>query len=255
MRRTIRTIVLIALFLVPAHAAADDYVACWIDEVVDPLSGRIQPVTRCRLAGGDIVDYAGDNQVPAVLSPSVGTDLLGDCWYLTSASTNWIYLNLYINGDAVLGWDADPTTPGGVAYATDRIPRCTSEPIPVSDPSAEVWDYVTSYIHPPPEPDLSPPSGGGITGLETHVGVSVPEDHAATLVAGGLSLDVEIEVAGVVVVWGDGESDSYPADESALSGYPDGIARHVYEVKDETGYNLAVSYIWTARWRASGGSW
>ena len=246
-------IVLFATLAAPAHG--EEFVACWVETAIIPGVGAEKTVTRCRLSGGEIVDYAGDNQVPAVLSPAVGTDLLGDCWYLTSASTNWVYLNLFVNGDAVLGWDPDPSTPGGIAYATDRVPRCTSEPIPVSDPSAAVWDYVTAYIHPPPEPDLSPPTGGGITGLETHVGVAVPEDHATTLLAGGLSLDVEIEVAGVAVVWGDGESDSYPADESALSGYPDGIARHVYEVKDEAGYNLAVSYIWTARWRASGGSW
>jgi hypothetical protein len=193
--------------------------------------------------------------VPAVLSPSVGTDLLGDCWFLTSASTNWVYLNLYVNGDAVLGWDPDPAISGGVAYATDRIPRCTSEPLPASDPSTEVWDYVTAYIHPPPEPDVSPPAGSGITGLDTYVGVAIPDDHSATLSAGGVSLDVEIEVDGVGVAWGDGESDTYPAELPALAGYPDGIVRHIYETKDESGYNLEVSYDWTARWRVSGGEW
>jgi hypothetical protein len=222
---------------------------------LDPISGVEEPVTRCRLAGGEVVDYAGDNQVPAVLSPSVGTDLLGDCWFLTSASTNWVYLNLFVNGDAILGWDPDPVIPGGVAYATDRIPRCTSEPLPASDPSAEVWDYVTAYIHPPPEPEVSPPSGNGITGLDTYEGVTIPDDHSATLTAGGLSLDVEIEVDGVGVVWGDGESDNYPAELPALAGYPDGIVRHVYETKDESGYNLEVSYDWTARWRVTGGEW
>ena len=242
------------LWFSPA-AAANDFVACWVAEELNPVTLKLETVTRCRLAGGEIVDYAGDNQVPAVLSPSVGADLLGDCWFLTSASTNWVYLNLFVNGDAVLGWDPDPATPGGVAYATDRIPRCTSEPLPASDPSAEVWDYVTAYIHPPPEPELSPPSGSGITGLDTYVGVPIPDDHSATLSAGGLSLEVEIEVDGVGVVWGDGESDSYPAELPALAGYPDGIVRHIYETKDESGYNLEVSYDWTARWRVSGGEW
>jgi hypothetical protein len=244
-----------ALFGVSTSASADEFVACWVETVIIPGVGAEKTVTRCRLAGGEIVDYAGDNQVPAVLSPSVGTDLLGDCWFLTSASTNWVYLNLYVNGDAVLGWDPDPAIPGGVAYATDRIPRCTSEPLPASDPSTEVWDYVTAYIHPPPEPDVSPPAGSGITGLDTYVGVAIPDDHSATLSAGGVSLDVEIEVDGVGVAWGDGESDTYPAELPALAGYPDGIVRHIYETKDESGYNLEVSYDWTARWRVSGGEW
>jgi hypothetical protein len=240
---------------VTSIAVGEEFVACWTAVEVDPVTFEERPITRCRLAGGEIVDYAGDNQVPAVLSPSVGTDLLGDCWFLTSASTNWVYLNLYVNGDAVLGWDPDPAIPGGVAYATGRIPRCTSEPLPASDPSAEVWDYVTAYIHPPPEPDVSPPAGSGITGLDTYVGVAIPDDHSATLSAGGVSLDVEIEVDGVGVAWGDGESDTYPAELPALAGYPDGIVRHIYETKDESGYNLEVSYDWTARWRVSGGEW
>jgi hypothetical protein len=255
LRRTIRAFVLTAFLLLSIAVSADEYVACWVDEVTDPLTGRLQPVTRCRLSGGEIVDYAGDSQVPAVLSPAVGADLLGDCWYLTSASTNWVYLNLFVNGDAILGWDPDPSTPGGIAYATERVPRCTSEPIPAADPTGAVWDYVTAYIHPPPEPDLSPPAGNGVTGLETHAGVAVPDDHVASLVAGGLSLDVEIEVAGVVVAWGDGVVDTFPADGPALAGYPDGIARHVYETKDDSGYTVEVAYNWTAQWRVSGGSW
>jgi hypothetical protein len=40
-----------------------------------------------------------------------------------------------------------------------------------------------------------------------------------------------------------------------LAGYPDGGARHVYELKDETGYDLGISYAWTARWRVAGGDW
>ncbi len=234
---------------------ADEFVACWVAVEVDPVTFEERPITRCRLSGGEVVDYAGDNQIPAVLSPAMGIDLLGDCWYLTSASSNWVYLNLFVNGDAILGWDPDPSTPGGIAYATDRIPRCTSEPSAASDPSGAVWDYVTSYLHPPPQPDLSPPPGNGVTGLVTHAGITIPDAHTASLVAGGLSLEVEIEVAGVVVAWGDGVVDSYPADGSALNGYPDGIARHVYEVKDDSGYTFEVSYNWTARWRVSGGSW
>ena len=33
------------------------------------------------------------------------------------------------------------------------------------------------------------------------------------------------------------------------------MATHIYEVKDESGYNLEISYDWTARWRVVGGEW
>jgi hypothetical protein len=112
-----------------------------------------------------------------------------------------------------------------------------------------------SYIHAPPMPDLNPSIGDGITGLGTHVGVSVPDDHTATLSSGLSTLEVEIEVSAVVVRWGDGEASTYLPDETPLSGYPDGPAVHVYESKDPDGVDLVVEYDWTARWRVAGGSW
>ncbi len=132
------------VLLVAVPATAGEYVACWVDTEIDPVTLRQRPITRCRLAGGELVDYASDLSVPAVLSPSAGTDLTGDCWYLTSRSTNWVYLSLFVDGDAILGWDPDPGTPGGVAFATGRVPRCTSEPNPYVDPAAAVWEYVTT---------------------------------------------------------------------------------------------------------------
>lgn len=243
------------LILIPGLARASEYIACWVES--EPISGvgAERTVTRCRLAGGEIVDYASDTSIPVTLSPAAGTDLTGDCWYLTSLATNWIYLSLFLNGDAILGWDPDPATPGGVAFATGRIPRCTSEPNPNIDPTSEVWEYVISYIHPPPVPELSPAVGDGVTGLSTYAGVEVPDDHTATLSAGGASLEVFIEVTAVVVDWGDGSTISFPAGVSDLSGYPDGIAIHTYEVKSTEGYTIEVSYDWTASWRVPGGVW
>jgi hypothetical protein len=200
------------------------------------------------------VDYASDDSVPSRLYPSAGVDLAGNCWYLTSAEGQWIYLGLYINGDASLGWLPDPDHPEAIIFATGRIPRCTSEPGVIADPSAEVWEYVTEYIHPPPTPDVNPSAGDGVTGLETYVGVPIPDDHATQLSAGGVSVDIEIEVSGVIVDWGDGRTQTFPASDSAMAGYPDGIATHVYETKGAS-YDLLVSYDWTARWRIVGESW
>lgn len=256
MRRATRTIVVAIFLLIALPAIGEDFVACWSDFVTDPISGAEEPVTRCRIAGGGVVDYGSDASVPATLSPAAGTDLTGDCWYLTSRSTNWVYINLFVNGDATLGWNPDPTTPGGViAFATGRIPRCTSEPNLAVDPTAEVWAYVMAYIHPPPNPDLNPPIGAGVTGLATFISVPIPVDHVASLNAGGVSVEVQIEVDGVIVDWGDNNLDTYPASTTALSGFPDGIAHHTYETKDQTGYAIDVSYDWTARWRVPGGAW
>ena len=102
---------------------------------------------------------------------------------------------------------------------------------------------------------MSPPEGDGITGLDTYLGVVIPDDHSATLSAGGLTLDVEIDVDAVIVDWGDGGAESFPSDPQAMAGFPDGIAIHVYEVKSDAGYVIAVSYDWTVRWRVTGGPW
>ena len=40
-----------------------------------------------------------------------------------------------------------------------------------------------------------------------------------------------------------------------MSGYPDGIASHVYEQKSQDGLVIEVAYDWTARWRTVGGVW
>jgi hypothetical protein len=245
-------LIILAGLALPAQAEV--FSSCWVAQEVDRF-GFTQTVTRCRISGGDVVDYASDTSVPSRLYPNAGTDLTGECWYLTSAVTRWVYLALFINGDAILGFDPDPA-PGGVALATERIPRCTSEPSALLDPTNEAWEYVTQFVHPPPAPDVNPLPGDGVTGLETYVGVPVPGAHETQLASGtGLTLDIYIEVSGVEIDWGDSRVDSFPADEDALSGYPEGLATHVYEVKDESGYGLEISYDWTARWRVAGGEW
>ena len=254
LRIVVGTAAVILLMLLPLAAEAADFASCWVTTVVSPITHAERTVTRCRIPGGDAVDYASDDSVPSRLYPSMGVDLGGDCWYLTSAVTQWVYMGLYINGDATLGWMPDPDHPEAIIFGVGRVPRCTSEPGVIPDPSAEVWEYVTEYIHPPPAPDVSPSAGDGVTGLETFVGVPIPPDHATQLSAAGVSVDIEIEVSGVIVDWGDGRSETFPASDAALAGYPDGIATHVYETKDGS-YDLAVSYDWTARWRIVGEPW
>lgn len=242
---------LLALIVWATPAGAAEFTSCWVSTEVDSVLGRSKTVTRCRIAGGDVVDYADDNSVPSRLYPNIGFDLLGECWYVTSAETNYEIVPVNPDGGAELVLIVDGS-PGASGY----FRRCTSEPGITVDPSAEAWDYVTSYVHPPPAPDVNPSPGNGVTGLETFVGVPIPDVHDTQLSSGsGAALDIHIEVSGVVVDWGDSRVDTFPADEAALAGYPDGVARHVYELKDPAGYDLSISYAWTARWRVVGQEW
>ncbi|HEY5889241.1 MAG TPA: hypothetical protein VIW94_00885, partial [Acidimicrobiia bacterium] len=64
MRSAARTIGVAIFLLVALPAFGDDFVACWSDFVTDPISGAEEPVTRCRIAGGGVVDYGSDSSVP-----------------------------------------------------------------------------------------------------------------------------------------------------------------------------------------------
>jgi len=239
----------LVLLLPHAVGAAEDFASCWVSVVVSPITHVERQITRCRISGGDVVDYAGDDSVPSHLYPNVGTELAGDCWYWTSAPTDWMIISRFADGGVQLAQI-------GSASPTGYVPRCTSEPGVLIDPSSEAWEYVTAFVHPPPSPDVNPIPGDGVTGLETFVGVPIPDVHDTQLSSGtGATLDIHIEVSAVVVDWGDNRADSFPADQAALAGYPDGGARHVYEVKDLAGYDLSIAYAWTARWRIAGEDW
>jgi hypothetical protein len=251
LRRAIGTLVGIAIVLTPISAIAEEYAACWVTVEQHPVFGSETQITRCRLAGGDVVDYTDDDSVPARLYPNVGFDLTGECWYLTSTETQYQLLPISPDSGAelVLIVDGSPG-PSGIYR------RCQSEPGVAVDPESEAWEYVSAFVHPPPSPDVNPSPGDGVTGLETFVSVPVPPLHQTQLAsASGDTLDIEIEVSGVLVDWGDSRVDTFPADQEMLAGYPDGAARHIYELKDESGYDLGISYAWTARWRVAGGAW
>jgi hypothetical protein len=254
----LRKLVVVAtliLLLPNVTVSAAEFTACWTVKEYDPVRLRDIPVTRCRIAGGTTVDYGSDSDVPSVLYPNLGTDIDGECWYLTSATTPYLIITQYADGGADIGYDPDPAIPGGIIVVGPTIRRCTSEPTPAVDPAADAWNYVMSYIHDPPTPDLNPEPGQGVTGLATYVGVELPDDHEANLSSGINTIEVEIEVDAVVVDWGDGQTTTYPPDSVILAGYPDGSATHIYEVKDPNGVPLTVEYDWTARWRVTGGSW
>lgn len=213
---------------------------------------------------GNVSEYPGETP-PGDLQPSVGNDATGMCWFWTSAASDWVILATFADGSAILGIYVESL----LVLDTGQIPRCTSEP-DVGDPPDEVaWDAITEYVHDPPEPDLNPPIGLGLTGMVTHAGVPVPGAWADTISIPLYTIEVEVRVDALTIDWGDGWVTDYPPDAyPSIVGYPDGIARHVYEVKtcdppgtrpdcdpEEVAYPVTISYVWGARWRANGGSW
>lgn len=243
-------IAVVALMVPTVPVFAREYIACWRELVFDPLAMRDVPVTRCRLAGGEIVEFASDNDVPDRLYPNMGSVGGVACWYYTSrANTLWVIVYVYPNGDADIAVRSADSTPVAIGLYS----RCDSEPDEI-DPTETVWEYVLSYIHPPPTPDLSPEPGFGVTGIDTYLGVEIPEPHAAVLSAGGLALQLEIEVSRIIVHWGDGTITSHPADGPALVAGPDGPAVHMYEKKIPEA-QLVVAYSWAVRWRPVGSAW
>ena len=195
----------------------------------------------------------------------MGNDAEGECWFLTSSNTDWEILATFSDGSAILGIYRDDL----LVFDTGRIPHCTSEPAEAPNPEEAAWDAITEYVHDPPEPDLSPPAGRGLTGLETYLGVPVPGLWSDTIAIPVYTLDIEVWVDALRVDWGDGTVTDYPPEAfTEITGYPDGIASHMYEVKtcdppgsapdcdrSHTAYPLTVSYLWGARWRVNGGEW
>lgn len=255
LRSGLAVVVIGAVLCLPISATGAEFTSCWISKELNHLLNKTETVTRCHISGGSTVDYASDARVPARLYPSPGSDLSGECWYYTSRATQFVILGYQGGGAADIGYDPDPSTPGGLVAIGPILPRCTSEPTPATDPLTEVWDYVTSYIHAPPSPDLSPRIGEGVTGMDVFLGVEIPPDHATTLSSAFSTIDLEIEVSAIHVDWGDGTIETFPPHEQVLAGYPDGTATHLYETKNPDGAALSVSYDWTVRWRQGGGPW
>ncbi|GEM_PF-2789909 len=248
---------------IPANAQTGDRY-CWIDVATDEYGDR-QVVTRCRVAG-EIVDYASEGAVPGVLYVAFGSAADGACWYWRSTFTGYVIVERYDDGTALLGvgvgLPGEPS-PFGV------YPACTSEPVPESA-LALAWELASEYVHVAPDPVLNPQVPWGLTGAETFLQVEPPPPFADQLVdpLGG-TVEVTGRVIGVTVSWGDGHTATFTeAEFSFLSGFPDGLARHVYEVKtcDPPGakprchatlssYPLVVSYQWEVEWRDGAAPW
>ncbi|MCZ6567638.1 MAG: hypothetical protein O6923_05005, partial [Actinobacteria bacterium] len=80
----------VGMLLVPSvRAEAQVFSSCWVVKDLDSF-GRPRTVTRCRISGGSVVDYASDSAVPSQLYVKTGTDLTGQCWYYTSAVTQYL---------------------------------------------------------------------------------------------------------------------------------------------------------------------
>ena len=260
MTKVVCALVLVLTALPAIAQTSERY--CWSDATRDPLGNDVV-VTRCRSAG-EIVDYANESRVPGRLYPAVGTAGNGTCWYWRSAATGWVFITRNADGTAIFAYDPD-TDPGGPLIVDVTYPVCTSEPTPAEPDILLAWDLANQYVHVEPDPDLNPRVPWGLTGAETHLRVVPPPPFSDSLVDPlGQVLEVNGRVIGVTINWGDGATSSFAESQfSQLSGYPNGLARHIYEVKTcsppgstprchptLSSYPLSVDYIWEVSWRA-----
>jgi hypothetical protein len=269
-RRLLSALAAASLILAAQPASADESYVCWSDQVLDGVRDDYVTITRCRIGGSEIRDYASDADVPARLYVDVGTDLLGSCWFYRTGQTDWVLITLYADGSALLGYNP-AGAPGGPVAVDTVEPRCTSEPVDVPTAFEEAWQLLATYTHPIPDPLIDPRPGWGLAGLETFVGLTPPDPWSASLFSPvtGRFLEVETWVDAVEVRWGDGEVATFPRDLfPLLTGYPNGVGAHSYQVMtcdppgsdrrcapDLTAYPLAVDYVWSARYRVDGGAW
>ena len=264
--KALASMVLVTLLAVPV--AAQEIRSCWSETIDDPDSGRPSTVTRCRVAG-QITDYATEYEVPLRLFAAVGSADNGTCWYWRSVWSGWEIITRTSDGSAFLGFDSDGV-PGGPLNLDVTYPVCISEPAEAVSGDALAWDLIRDYVHQQPGPTLNPAVPWGLTGAETHLGLTPPPQFAESILdPAGEVLDVTGIVAAITVDWGDGTSltlgpEAYPL----LTGFPDGAARHIYEIKtcDAPGstprchpslssYPLKVRFQWFVQWRVGGGSW
>ncbi|MEX2280001.1 MAG: hypothetical protein WEA76_07935 [Acidimicrobiia bacterium] len=263
------TVILVVSVPVSAAASVAETWTCWSEAASRDDDGGTH-VTRCRLAGStETSDYGSSSDVPVVLSPQVGTDGDGLCWYWTSRPSDWVLLGVGDDGVATLGIDPDGEA-GGTVIIDAAYPRCDSEPAVAPTALMEAYELLSRYRHPTPTAQLDPPPGAGIVGMEVFVSDSPPPPWSASLVSphSGVRIDVETFVEAVEIDWGDGNVVVVPQKAfGLLIGWPDGGFGHAYSSKtceDPGGrrchdslsaYELTVSYRWAARYRVDGGTW
>ena len=217
---------------------------------------------------GEIVDYASEGVVPWRLYPAVGTDSSGTCWYWRSVWTGWVFITRHADGSATFAYDSDGV-PGGPLNLEVTYPVCRSEPTPEEPDILAAWDLASQYVHVEPDPILNPQIPWGLTGAETHLRVVPPPPFADSITDPfGQVLEVNGKVVTVTITWGDGFASTFAEpDFPLLTGYPSGLARHIYEVKtcDPPGstprchpslesYPLTVSFRWEVQWRGTSAS-
>jgi hypothetical protein len=198
----------------------------------------------------------------------VGSAANGTCWFWRSSWSGWEILTRYADGNATLGYDSDGT-PGGPLNLEVTYPVCISEPVDTDPLEVLAWDLVREYVHQRPQPEINPEVPLGLTGAGTYIALDPPGPFAAAIVSPLGGLEVEAWVGAVTIDWGDGDTVNLPPEAFPLiTGYPDGVAQHTYEVKtcDPPGsgprchptllaYDLEARYQWQVRWRVGGGDW
>ncbi|MEX1177160.1 MAG: hypothetical protein WEB09_01745 [Nitriliruptor sp.] len=126
----------------------------------------------------------------------------------------------------------------------------TDEPVPLVT-SDDVLVVLRDQL-PRPRPVMDP--GHGLPGLRMYLETNRPlsYNNTVTVVAGGVSIGVEVDATATFTVrWGD-DTVTGPHDDPG-EPYPDGTVTHTYTHAGR--YDIAVTDTWTIRWRFTGDGW
>lgn len=257
-------IALVAASSVAAPASAEptahSQTVCTVSFDQDEESEELFPVTECvntdRRHGGTVY-------TSGVLDVQIAA---GGCFYLGSRSTRWVHLGYTDGGDLRYGWSPNGRPGGHVVIGTAS--PCSWRRVEREEIEGYVWSRIGAYIHQSPQVEFDPPVPRGVVGIETFAALEVaaPWSYSSTSPYTGRTLRAGVKVREVRIDWNDGPAQRFRgSDLSRFTGYPDGVASHIYQTKscdataprcrDELGaYRVRASFLWSGWYRVGSSS-
>jgi|GEM_PF-1924467 len=179
------------------------------------------------------------------------------CFYFGSRPTVWVDLGYTGEGEIAYGWSPNGKPGEHLAVGTAR--PCSWTRVENEEIEGYMWSRIGSYHHQSPRVSFDPPIPRGMVGIETFAALDVPSPwtYSSRSPYTGRSLRAEVRVREVTIAWDDGPQQRFRgSDLSGFTGYPNGVGRHMYQVKscaqskprcrEEIGaYQIKTSFVWS----------
>ena len=235
----------------PTHSEG----VCTVSVEIDPETEESYPVTSCIHTENQGSDYS-----PSINSLDLHIASRG-CFYMGTQPTRWVYLELEDDGRLTYGWSPDGR-PGGHTVIGTASP-CSWRRVEREEIEGYVWSEIGDYAHQSPLVSFDPPVPRGMVGIETFAALGTPAPwlYSSTSPYTGTSLRAEVRVRRVRIDWDDGPREVFSGgDLLLLTGYPNGVASHIYQTKScsvpgrrcrqEVGaYRVETFFVWSGWYR------